>query len=112
LRSVLSSNSCNTDGLEAWVLEHLIEVFVDLGAVGREVRLCPSSCIGVWVAGGYELCTRSPFEKVAGVASAHAAEARDCYLKLANHCTCWESGWMVVKGSGRRSDRKDVLEEL
>jgi hypothetical protein len=114
LGSVLGCDSCNTDSFEARMFKHLIEVFVDLGAVWGEIRLCPGACIGIWVAGGYQLCTRSLLEEVAGVASAHAAEARDCYLELANHCTCWDrrrSVQLPVDRSGRRSDRKYVLEE-
>jgi len=109
LGSVLGCDAGDADSFEAGVFEHLVEVFVDLCAVWGEVLGCPCACVGVWVTGGYQFGTRSLLKEVTGVASTHTAEARDGDLELANHCACWGSvRWLV----GRRSDRKEVLEEM
>lgn len=110
LRCVLSSDACNADGFETGVLQHLVEVLVDLGAIWGEVCCSPGSCIGIWVASSNQLGTRSLLEKVAGVASTHAAEARDGDLELANHCACWSrgGGGRVFTRNRREGYREDV----
>lgn len=86
LRSVLCGDASDADRLKTRVLEHLVEVLVDLGAVGCEVLQRPGTSFWVGIAGCDQLCARSLLEEVFGVASAHAAEARDGDLELANHC--------------------------
>lgn len=109
LRGMLSGDARDAYCLEAGVLQHLVEVFVDLGAIWSQVGLGPGTSIGVRVADSDQLSTRSLLQEVAGVTGAHSAEARDSDLELANHA-CFV--WCLEEGTnGKYAVVNETLEE-
>ena len=69
--------------LQALVLQHLVVVRVQLGAVRLQVLLAPCDFFLVGTVGGDQLGARCAVEEVEGVTGAHAAEAGDGDLEAA-----------------------------
>lgn len=90
---VKSGDAGYNDSFEAWVLEELFVVAVQLGAVWFEALSGPRESLFVWIEGCYEFCSRCSVEEVESMASAHSAKATDTDLELADHDVCW----MIVK---------------
>jgi hypothetical protein len=75
LLSMRSGNSGYTNGLKTFMLEHLIEVGVDLDTPWLEILLRPCNLVLGWCESCYELGFGCAVEEVIGVTGAHAAEA-------------------------------------
>ena len=73
--------------LQALVLQHLVVVCVQLGAVRLQVLLAPCDFFLVGSEGGDQLGARRAVEEVEGVTGSHTAEAGDGDLEAAGgHC--------------------------
>lgn len=88
LLGVCCGDGCNNDCLQTLVLEHQVEVAVDLDAPWLKVLFCPGSFLGIRCEGRDQLGLGCAVEEMEGMASAHAAEAGASNLESAefNHC--------------------------
>lgn len=87
LLGVHGCGRCDNDGFQAFLLQHIVVVLVELDSVGSKVDLGPFDLSVVRGAGGDELRAGSALQEVEGVALAHAAEARATdFEALGSHC--------------------------
>lgn len=87
LFSVHGGRGSNDDGLQAFVLQHVLIVLVGRDSVRTKVRPGPFQLRVVRSANGDEVCTGSTLQEVEGMTLAHAAQTGTANLKLSGrHC--------------------------